>query len=171
MTEPVNLEPHQVDILRALRALGGHLGWRGEDLVVDGDVVYQTPLPGDPDISGAVFVVEAEEPVIRLYLTFPWSAPPGQRTEALEFAVGCSLGRRFGAVELDPDRGSLRVRVESDASEETVELSVTRVLDRATALAREVSRGWRALACEGASAREALNRCATGVDSATTGTR
>jgi len=158
MTTSTHLESHQADILEALRALGDHLGWRAETVVVDGALVHQAPLPDDPDVSGAMFVVEADEPSIRLYLTLPWNAPPTQRTEATEFVARCGYGRRFGALELDLDRGTLRVRADTDATEDTLEESIARVLDRAMALGREVSPGWRAIACDGAKCAEALHR-------------
>jgi hypothetical protein len=104
--------------------------------------------------------VEAEQPIIRLYLTLPWNAPPAQRADAAELVVRCGYARRFGALELDLDTGSLRVRVESDATEDTLEGTVTRVLDRARALAHEVSPAWRALVRDGAKASEAYKLCA-----------
>ena len=152
----IALEHHQADVLAALRALGAHLGWEGDAVVVDGDLVYQVPLPNDPDVSGAFFVVGPDEPNIRLYLTLPLNAPLSQIAKASEFVIRCGYGRRFGALDLDLDRGSLRVRMDTDATEETIESSVTRLLDRAMALGREVSPGWRAVVREGVKSADAL---------------
>jgi hypothetical protein len=155
-----NLEPHQTDVLAVLRALGARLGWKGEVVVVEGALVYQIPLPNDPNVSGAFFVIEANERNIRLYLTLPWNAPKSQIVEASEFVIRCGYGLRFGALDLDLDHGSLRVRMDTDPTEDALEESVTRLFDRAMALGREVSPGWRAIVCEGVKTAEALGRSA-----------
>lgn len=156
----IALEHHQADVLSALQAMGAQLGWRGEAVVVDGALVYQFPLPNDPNVSGALFVVDANEPNIRLYLTLPWNAPASQIAEASEFVIRCGYGRRFGALEFDLTHGSLRVRIDTNFTDVTIEESITQLLDRAMALAREVSLGWRVVVCEGVKAEEALGHCA-----------
>jgi hypothetical protein len=113
--------------------------------MVDGDLVFQVPLPEDPDVCGAFFVVEAEEQILRLYLTLPLNAAATQIAEASEFVVRRGYGRRFGSLELNVENGALRVRAESDVTDATLDESVARLLDRAMALAREVSPGWRAI--------------------------
>jgi hypothetical protein len=140
------LAPHQADILAALRVVGAQQGWRGESLTVEDALVYQTPLPEDPDVSGALFVVEPDEPSIRLYLTLPGTVPPERRSEAAELAARAGYGRRFGALELDLEHGTLRVRADGDATEDTVAETIARVFDRAMTLARDVSPAWRQLA-------------------------
>lgn len=148
------LTHNQMDALAALRELAAHLGWKGESVVVEGTLVYQIPLPNDPDVSGAFFAVEADELNIRLYLTLPLNVPSSRIAEASEFVIRSGYGRRFGALEFDLDHGSLRVRMDTDATGDTVAEAVARVLDRAMALAREVSPGWRALS-QGVKAAEA----------------
>src|SRR4051812_10289843 len=98
MTAPAR-EGRQAAALVALQALAARLDWNGEAVVVEGALVYQVPLPTDPDVSGAFFVVEADEPNIRLYLTLPLNIPPSQITEASAFVIRCGYGRRFGALE------------------------------------------------------------------------
>lgn len=139
------LKRHQAAACATLQQLCAQLGWQGELVMVDGDLVYQIPLPEDPDVCGAFFVVEAEEQSIRLYLTLPLNATPTQIAEASEFVIRCGYGRRFGALEFNVERGSLRVRVETDVTDATLDESVARLLDRAMALGREVSPGWRAI--------------------------
>jgi len=139
------LERHQAAACTALQKLCAQLGWRGESVMVDGDLVYQIPLPEDPDICGAFFVVEAEEPSVRLYLTLPLNAVAAQMAEASEFVVRHGYGRRFGALELNLERGTLRVRVETDVTNDALDECVARLLDRAMTLGREVSPGWRAM--------------------------
>jgi hypothetical protein len=146
MTNLADLEAHQADALTALEALGAQLGWKGQASVLEGNLVYQVPLPTHPDVSGAVFMVEREEPLIRVYLTLPRRISETQRQQAAEFVARAGFGRRFGALELDLDQGRMRVRVETDTTEDTLEESIARVLDRALALGREVSSGWRAIA-------------------------
>lgn len=153
------LEHHQADVLSALQAMDAQHGWKGETVVVDGTLVYQIPLPNDPNISGALFMVDSNEPNIRLYLTLPWKAPVSQIVEASEFVIRCGYGRRFGALEFDLDHGLLRVRMDTDVTDDTIEESITRLLDRAMAFGREVSPGWRAVVCEGVKVDEALRRC------------
>ena len=149
------LNYHQANVLGALRALGAHLGWRGEVVILEGDLVYQIPLPNDPDFSGAFFVVEAHELNVRLYLTLPLNAPASLTAEASEFVIRCGYSRRFGALELDLDHGSLRVRMDTDATIDTIDESIKRLLDRAMALGREVSPGWRAIVSKSVKAGEA----------------
>jgi hypothetical protein len=152
------LPRHQADALTVLQALAAHFGWQGESLVVDGALVFQAPLPRDPDVSGAFFVVDAHEPNIRLYLTLPLKAPPAQIAAASEYVIRCGYARPFGALELDLDQGMLRVRMDVDAAGDALEPSVARLLDRATALAREVSPGWRAVVQEGVQGSDAASQ-------------
>ena len=139
------LKPHQATAYAALQKLCEQLGWRGELVKVDGDLIYQVPLPEDPDVCGAFFVFEAEEPSIRLYLTLPLNAAPAQVADASDFVVRYGYGRKFGALEFNVKHGSLRVRVETDVTDATLDESIARLLDRAIALARDVSSGWRAM--------------------------
>lgn len=135
----------QADVLAALRELAADLGWKGESAVVEGTLVYQFPLPNDPDVSGAFFTIEPGALNIRLYLTLPLNVPRHRSAEASEFVIRSGYGRRFGALEFNPDHGSLRVRVDTDATEDTIAEAAARVFERAMALARDVSPGWRAL--------------------------
>src|SRR5438552_6813487 len=137
------LGSRQTDALAALQSLAARLDWNGEAVVVEEALVYQVPLPTDPDVSGAFFVVEADEPNIRLYLTLPLNAPPSQLREASEFVIRCGYSRKFGALEFDLDAGALRVRMDVDVTEAALDESIARLLERAMALAREVSPGWR----------------------------
>ncbi len=139
------LSDKQMAALAALRELAAELGWQGEPVVVEGTLVYQIPLPDDPDVSGAFFAVEADELNIRLYLTLPRNAPLSRMAAASEFVVRSGYSRRFGALELDPDHGSLRVRADTDATQDTLAAAVDRLVERAMALAREISPAWQAL--------------------------
>lgn len=139
------LERRQAAARASLEKFCAQRGWRGESVLIDGDLVYQIPLPTDPDVCGAFFVVEAEEPSVRLYLILPLNAAPAQMAEATEFVARRGYGRRFGALELNLESGALRVRVETDAKDDTLDECVARLLDRAMTLGREVSPGWRAM--------------------------
>jgi hypothetical protein len=143
------LSEKQMNVLAALKELAAELGWQGEAVEVEGTLVYQAPLPNDPDVSGAFFAVEPDELNIRLYLTLPRNAPPSRAAAAAEFAVRSGYARRFGAIELDLDSGSLRVRVDTDAADGAIAEAVARLVERAMALAREISPAWQAL-CRGA---------------------
>lgn len=142
------LSDRQMSVLAALRDLAAELGWHGEAVVVEGTLVFQIPLPKDPDVSGAFFAVEADDLNIRLFLTLPRRAPASRIAAASEFAIRRGYARRFGALELDLDSGSLRVRVDTDATEDAVADSVDRLVERAMALAREISPAWQALCRE-----------------------
>lgn len=144
MSSP-GLNAHQVAALAVLRSLGARLGWAGEAVTVEDSLVFQVPLPNDRDVSGAFFVVEPDELNIRLHLTLPLSASRAQIAQASEFVIRQGYGRRFGALELDLDHGTLRVRMDADATTATLDECVVRLLDRAMALAREVSPAWRAM--------------------------
>lgn len=140
------LEPFQDAVLAALQALSDRMDWQGEAVGVEEALVFQVPLPNDPDVSGAFFVAEANEFNIRLYLTLPWSVPPDCSAAASEFVIRQGYGRKFGALEFDLDHGQLRVRTDVDTTVETLDAAIARLLDRAMALARDVSPAWRALA-------------------------
>lgn len=143
---PLAINNRQADALAALEALAARLGWNGEAVSVEGALVYQTPLPTDPNVSGAFFVVDPGDANIRLYLTLPFKAPPERSAEASEFVIRAGNSRRFGALEFDPDEGTLRIRMDIDVADAALGDSIARLLDRAMALARAVSPGWRALA-------------------------
>jgi hypothetical protein len=148
------LTQSQSDILESLRALAAQLGWKGEAAVVEGTLVYQCPLPQDPDVSGALFAVDPEELNIRLYVMLPLKVPRERLGEATEFVLRSGYGRRFGALEFDWEHQALRVRMDTDATDDTLADAAARLVDRAMALAREVSPGWRAL-CRKAEATDA----------------
>ena len=95
------LTQSQSDILESLRGLAAQLGWKGEAAVVEGTLVYQCPLPQDPDVSGALFAVDPEELNIRLYVMLPLKVPRERLGEATEFVLRSGYGRRFGALEFD----------------------------------------------------------------------
>ena len=161
--DSTTIERRQGAARATMQKLCTQLGWRGESVMVDGDLVYQIPLPEDPDVCGAFFIVEAEEPsIIRLYLTLPMNAAPAQIAEASEFVVRCGYGRKFGTLELNMERGSLRVRVETDVMDGALDECVARLLDRAMALGRAVSPGWRAMVSKKPKAAEAIDGRADG---------
>jgi hypothetical protein len=135
----------QAEILAVLRVLAAELGWKAESAVVEGTLVYQCPLPRDPDVSGALFMIEPGELNIRLYLTLPLNVPRHRLAQASEFVIRRGYARRFGALEFSPDHGSLRVRMDTDVTADTLAEAATRLVDRAMALAREVAPGWRDL--------------------------
>lgn len=135
----------QTQALNAITEMAGQNGWQGEVVVVEGTLVYQVPLPEDPYICGAFFAIEPDEFNIRLYLTLPFSMPSSRTAEAYEFVTRSCYGRRYGALDFDSDHGTLRVRMDTDFSEATVTAAVARLVDRAMALARQVSPGWRHL--------------------------
>ena len=144
----LSLTPVQMEALNAIKDLAGQLGWKGEPQLVEGVLVYQAPLPTDPDITGAFFAVDPDELNVRLYLTLPFAVPESRRNEAHEFVVRSGYARRFGALEFDGAHGTLRVRIDTDANEDAFADAVLRLFDRAISLAREVSPGWRALCKE-----------------------
>jgi hypothetical protein len=146
------LTDDQIRALAALKDLAAHQGWKGEMQVVEGILIYQIPLPNDPDVSGAFFAVEPDEPNIRLYLTLPLNVPLSRIAEASEFAARSGYGRRFGALELSLDHGSLRVRMDTDVTDGAMAEAAARLVDRAMSLAHEVSPAWRAV-CQGGEAR------------------
>jgi hypothetical protein len=139
------LSDTQLQVLSALRDLAAKLGWRGEPVDAEGTLVYQVPLPNHPDVSGAFFAVEPDDLNIQLYLTLPRSAPPSRIAAAAEFAIRSGYARRFGALELNLETGQLRVRVDTDATADTIAEAVDRLVERAMALARELSPAWQAL--------------------------
>ena len=147
MNPPV-LTSSQMLALQSMTDMAGQNGWQGETVVVEGTLVYQVPLPEDPDVCGAFFAVDADEFNIRLYLTLPFSVPSARIGEASEFVILNGYGRKYGSLEFDLDQGTLRVRMDTDASEDTVAAATVRLFDRAMALAREVSPGWRHLCGE-----------------------
>jgi hypothetical protein len=147
----LTLSDTQMKVLAALRRRAAKRGWHGEPVVVEGTLVYQIPLPNDPHVSGAFFAVEADELNIRLHLTLPREAPPARLAAASEFVIRRGYARRFGALELDLNSGLLRVRADTDATEDTIAEAVDRLLERSMALAREISPGWQAV-CGGVTA-------------------
>ena len=146
MNPPV-LTSSQMLALQSMTDMAGQNGWQGETVVVEGTLVYQVPLPEDPDICGAFFTVDDDGFNIRLYLTLPFSVPSSRIAEASEFVIRNGFGLKYGSLEFDLDHGTLRVRMDTDISEDTVAMAAVRLLDRAMALARAVSPGWRRL-CE-----------------------
>jgi len=84
---------------------------------------------------------------IRLYLLLPFSIPSSRIAEASEFVIRGGYGRNYGALEFDLDQRKLRIRMDTEFSEDTAAASIARLLERSMTLAREVSPGWRSL-CE-----------------------
>ena len=146
--KPLLLTPIQMHALNAITGLAERSGWQGETVVVEGTLVYQVPLPTDPDVCGAFFAVDADEFTMRLYLTLPFSVPSSRIAEASEFVIRNGYGRKYGALEFDLEHGTLRVRVDAEVSEDAVTEPTVRLFDRAMGLAREVSPGWRHLCGE-----------------------
>ena len=136
---------YQARALEAFSALAERLGAEGEAITIDRALVYQFPLRHDPDVNGAFFVVEPEAGNVLLYLTLPRRVDDSDVNKATEFVARIGYGRRFGALELDLDQGALRVRVDIDASMEELQEKTAHLLERALALAREVSPGWQAI--------------------------
>lgn len=139
------LEPHQAKALALLQTFSAQHGWQGESIILDEELIYQIPLPNDPHFSGAFFIISPYELNIRLYLTLPWYAPLSQMAQASEFVIRSIYGQKFGALELDLDHGSLRLRMDIDATENTLEESIERLLRRAMSLGREISPRWQKL--------------------------
>jgi hypothetical protein len=141
------LTASQTLALNAIAELAATNGWRAETVIVEETLVYQLPLPNDPDVTGAFFAIDDDESNIRLYLTLPFSLPPSRVSEAAEFVIRNNFGLKYGSLEFDLDHGTLRVRTDTDFTEDAVAAAPVRLFDRAMTLARAVSPGWRNL-CE-----------------------
>jgi len=138
------LSPFQIEVLSAIQVAAQQRGWHGETALVEGTLVYQVPLPKDPDVAGAFFAVEADPPNILFYFLLPMAVARSAMAEAFEFVARHGAGMRFGALEFDADKGTLRVRIDSDVGGD-VEETVERVIDRARRAAHAVSADWRRL--------------------------
>ena len=144
------LSPFQVDALSAIQMAAQERGWHGETALVEGMLIYQVPLPKDPDVAGAFFAVEANPPNILFYFLLPMAVARSAMAEAFEFVARHGAGMRFGALELDTANGTLRVRIDSDVGGD-IEETVARLIDRARRAAQAVSADWRRL-CQNAKA-------------------
>lgn len=153
----LSLTPFQAAALAAIKPAAERRGWKGEAAVVDDMLVYQMPLPRDPDVSGAVFAVDPDEANILLYLLLPSAVPKRALHEACEFVVRHGSGMRFGALDLDLDYGTLRVRMDCDTAEDDIETTVEKLIERAASAAHSLSEKWRCL-CRHAQSAEAVVR-------------
>lgn len=153
----LRLTPFQAEALAAIKPAAERRGWKGEAAVVDDMLIYQVPLPRDPDVSGAVFAVDPDEANIMLYLLLPSAVPKPALQEACELVTRFGGGMRFGALELDLDHGTLRIRMDCDATEDDIGNTVERLIERAGRAAHSLSEKWRSF-CHDAQSAEAVVR-------------
>jgi len=141
----MGLNSYQTAAIDALQALAPGLGFQGEIAEVEGTVVFQAPLPGDADINGVFFVIDAEHADVLLYLTLPHRCGEAGLDEASRFVARRGCGLRFGAIELDARQGTLRIRDNMSAAPAEMPAQIHRLFGRAVSLAREVSPGWQSI--------------------------
>lgn len=149
------LTPFQASARAAIRLAAIQRGWKGEFAAVEGMLVYQVPLPMDPDVAGVFFAVDAVERNVLLYYLLPLSMPKAAMGEACEFTARQSSGMRFGALELDLENGTLRVRVDCDLADDAFGPALERLIERGRRMAQGVSTAWRAL-CRDAHAAQSI---------------
>src|SRR5262249_607448 len=90
-----------------------------------------------------------------LYYLLPLSMPKAAMGEACEFAAHQGSGMRFGALELDPENGTLRVRVDCDIADDDFGPVLERLMERGRRVAHGMSAAWRAL-CRDAHAAQSI---------------
>ena len=141
----LSLTPFQAVALSAIKSEAERRGWKGELTVVEETLVYQVPLPRDPDLAGAFFAVDTTDGNILLYFLLPLAMPKSAIAAACEFVAGHSIGMRFGALEIDLNHGTLRVRLDCDVATGETGKAIERLIDRGRRVARNISPAWRQL--------------------------
>lgn len=145
---PSEANAYQRAALAAFRAEAAALGGEGEAVMVEGTLIYQMPLPNDPDVTGVLYMVDAERENLLLFVTLPRQVDRDRLEEAALFVARQGCSRRFGALEFDPDHGTLRIRADIDSPPPLLGVQAAELTRRALALARAVSPAWQAL-CRG----------------------
>jgi len=139
------LSSPQFHALAAIREIAARHAWTGGVEVVEGTLFYHVPLREHPDVCGVIFAMDDEGENLQLYLLLPARMDACRIGDAYEFAARHGHGRRFGALEMSAEHGTLRIRMDADIAADSVGETVSRLVDRGMALAHDVSAAWRAL--------------------------
>lgn len=143
------LKKHQLDVLASLQSINKKMNWNGEMVIIESSLVYQIPLPTNPYISGAFFIVESNDLNIRLYLTLPYNALPSQIPEISKFVIQHGYGLKYGALEFDLEHGFLRIRMDKDIIEKNIlDETIMSLFNQALKLGYEISPKWKNMVCK-----------------------